>query len=314
MKYDHYIYAAVEDRPESECQNLVEILWHIGQAKGVRSEADQEKLPNHAELLFNLQSLIAAGKIAEASRGRYYDAVARSCPRTFSGVSESEYEEACTAYYQRLREHGQRLRDMSMWIRDVADWPGPDRARWGISERGDIVSPSPDGQFACILYSCAEVNIAWEVGLLALLKGPPQNPTVILRPANFTCYVGPGHLVQWLAGGRYCVVAPYLFNQAANNVELLALTFLDVPERTFAHYETPDILHFVGARIFEEQDHWVIRSRPDPHGERKETKLLPGRLTWDSWTNLRGTSPGPSPASLRGPAPLQPLTRRKSGA
>jgi hypothetical protein len=125
MKYDQYIYAAIEDRPDSECQTLVDILWHIGQAKGVSSKADQQKLPNHAELSFNLQSLITAGKVAEACPGRYYDPAGKSGPRTFSGVSESEYQEACTAYYQRLREHGQRLRDLGMWIRNVADWTGP---------------------------------------------------------------------------------------------------------------------------------------------------------------------------------------------
>ncbi len=213
------------------------------------------------------------------------------------------------------------------WKLDLADWPGPDRARWGIDQ--DIVSPSPDGQFCCVLYSCAQVNAIWTVGLLALLKGPPDSPAVILRPRNFTCYV-PGslipqdrgqffmtalpdpdlmgfvdsinraesHCVQWLAGGRHCVVVPFLFNLAANKDELLALTFLDVVQGTFAHYEAPDILDFVGQEILEEQGNWVIRSAPDPHGERKERRLVPTELAWYSWQNLKGTSPIPSLESL----------------
>ena len=116
----------------------------------------------------------------------------------------------------------------------------------------------------------AEVNVAWTVGLPAVLKGPPERPTVILRPTNFTCYVGPGHCVQWLDGGRYCVVVPYLFNRAANNVELLAFTFLDLVDKTFAHYQMTDILCYVGQEFFEEQDHWVIRPASDPHGGRQE--------------------------------------------
>jgi hypothetical protein len=291
MKYDHYIYDAIRGRPESHPQDLAGILWHLGQARGVCSEADQERFPNHAELSFGLQSLIAAGRIAETSPHRYYDAAGRSCPRTFSGISPDEQEKACADYFQRLRQ-------MRAWKPDVADWPGPDRARWGISH--DIISPSPDDQFACVLYSCAEVRMGWTVGLLALLKGPPERPAVLLRPTNFTCYAGSGHCVQWLDGGRYCVVVPYLFNQAANTVELLAFTFLDLVEKKFAHYETTDIHYYVGLEFFEEQGRWVIRSPPDPHRERKEKKLAPGQLAWYPWQDLRGTSPTPSLESLRG--------------
>jgi hypothetical protein len=291
MKYNRHIYAAIQGRPESHPQDLAGILRHIGQEKGVLAEADLHRFPNHAELSFGLQSLIAEGAIAEVSPRRYYDAAGSSHQSTFTGFSPADLDEAYAGYFQGLHQG-------RAWKLDLAHWPGPDRARWGLNR--DIISPSTDGQFACVLYSCADVNIAWTVGLLAVLKGPPERPTVILRPTNFTCYVGPDHSVQWLDGGRYCVVVPYLFNRAANDVELLAFTFLDLAQERFAHYQMTDILSYVGQEFFEEEDYWLIRAASDPDGKRQETKLVPGRLDWHPWQELRGTSPAPSVRSLRG--------------
>jgi hypothetical protein len=217
MKFDHYAHTAIEGSRERSPRDLASVLASVGRARGALSEADQDKLPTHAELSFALQSLIEAGKIAEASPHRYYDTAGRSPRRTFSGVAQSEYENACAIYYRRLR---QGLDPTHGWKLDVVDWPGPDRGRWGIDQ--DVILPSPDGQFAGVLYSCAEIRMGWTVGLLALLRAPPEKPTVILRPPNFTCYVGP-HGVQWTDDSRYCIVTSYLFNQAANKVRIIGV-------------------------------------------------------------------------------------------
>jgi len=55
------------------------------------------------------------------------------------------------------------------WFLDTEHWPGPDRLRWSIVR--DVVEPSPDGRFACVLYSCFEIRLGCEVGLLTLLTG-----------------------------------------------------------------------------------------------------------------------------------------------
>ena len=130
--------------------------------------------------------------------------------------------------------------------------------------------------------------MGWTVGLLALLKGPPERPTVILRPPNFTC-----SSAQWLDGSRYCVAVPYLFNSAENRLELLAFTFLDVRDQKFTHYEMTDILYFIGSPIVAQEKHWVIRAatprRPN------EVRIDPKRLQWHPWRDLTGTSEGPPP-------------------
>jgi hypothetical protein len=137
------------------------------------------------------------------------------------------------------------------------------------------------------------------VGLLALLKGPPEQPTVILRPLNFTCYVDDRNCVQWLDRGRYCVVVPYLFNSAENRVELLAFTFLDTVDQSFTHYEMTDILYFIGRQIVEQEGHWVIHAET-PRRRSDEVRIDPKRLEWHSWRSLTGTSEPPRPDLLGG--------------
>lgn len=166
------------------------------------------------------------------------------------------------------------------WRLDVLNWPGPDRERWGLNR--DLVSASPDRRFACVLYSCAEVNAAGsEVGLLALLKGPPDTPTVIFRPPNFTCCADDPRYVQWLDGGRFCMVKPWA---------LPGLTFLDVYNETFAHYQNLDYLESLDFVIVEDQGHWVVQSL-DPYGGRAEKRIVPEQLTWGAWASLGATSP-----------------------
>jgi hypothetical protein len=285
MNFRNYVYMAIR-RSEPDPQDVVGIIRHVGQELGVHSEADQDKLPTQVELSDSLQALIETGRIAEVSPHQYRETTYGSVARNFSGVSPDEYEKACTAYFLRP------LQQMGGWKLDVAAWPGPDRARWRIGN--DFFSPSPDGRHACMLYSCAEIRFGWTVGLLALQKGPPERPTVILRPPNFTCYVEGRNCVQWLDGGRYCVVVPYLFNGAENRVELLAFTFLDVVDEKYTHYKMTNILYFIGRRILEKEDHWVMHAET-PRRRSDNVRIDPKTLEWHSWHLLTGTSESPPP-------------------
>src|SRR4051794_7462431 len=101
------------------------------------------------------------------------------------------------------------------WAVDSGRWPGPDRRRWNITR--DLVVESPDGRHACVLYSCTEIRLNCDVGLLALLAGPPESPTLLLRPRDFTCLdFTPSPSAQWLEGGRYVAVTAYLYDSRRN--------------------------------------------------------------------------------------------------
>jgi hypothetical protein len=54
--------------------------------------------------------------------------------------------------------------ESTKWHFDTERWLGPDRVRWKIGR--DVVEPSPDGRLACVLYSCSEIRLCCEVGLL----------------------------------------------------------------------------------------------------------------------------------------------------
>ena len=64
MNFRNYVYMAIR-RSEPAPQSIVGIIWHVGQETGVRSEADQDKLPTQAELSDSLQALIDTGRIVE---------------------------------------------------------------------------------------------------------------------------------------------------------------------------------------------------------------------------------------------------------
>jgi hypothetical protein len=262
MRFDNYIYAAIEGRQKDHPQDLIGILASVAQARGVLSTADHDKLPTYAEFSFSLQALIENGMIAEASPHRFYDMVGGPPQRTFSGLLQNEYENAFATFYRRLR---QGLDPANGWRLDVQSWPGPNRQRWGINQ--DVVLPSPDGQFACVLYSCAEIRMGWIVGHLALLKGPREKPAVILSPPNFTCVSG-RHCIQWLDGSRFCVVMPFLFNQADNRFELLGYTFLDVVNETFAHIEIT-YTRYLEQKIAVDGSIWIIPEFPDASGGKR---------------------------------------------
>jgi hypothetical protein len=286
MNFRHYVYMAIR-RSEPNPQDVVGIIWQVGNEIGVRSEVDQDKFPTQEDVTESLRALIETGRIVELSPHHYREATYGSVARNFSGVSADEYTKACAAYFQRLR--WDRTKG---WNFDVLLWPGPDRARWGV--RDDFVSPSPDGQHACVLYSLAEVRFGWTVGLLALLKGPPESPTVILRPANFTC-----SSALWIDEGRYCMVEPFLFNGAENRLELLAFTFLDVVGEKFTHYEKPAINSSIGRPIVDQEGHWLIHPATPPRRP-NEVRIDPKSLEWHSWRDLTGTSESPPPDLLGG--------------
>lgn len=178
-----------------------------------------------------------------------------------------------------LRGHMRSTR----WSLDTEHWPGPDRLRWGIAR--DVVEPSPDDRFACVLYSCCEIRLGWEVGLLTLLAGPPESPRVLLQPRGFTCFDrSPSPSAQWLRGSRFVAVTAYLYNSRRNRVDLLAFTFLDTTDHTFALFDVS--LEVAGRRFVEVGDEWVIPGKPRA-GDSPEVRISPDELPWKQWGTLR---------------------------
>jgi hypothetical protein len=143
------------------------------------------------------------------------------------------------------------------------------------------VEPSPDGRFACVVYSCFEIRLNWEVGLLTLLAGPPESPTVLCQPRDFTCLDwSPSPSAQWLRGSRFVAVTAYLYDARRNRVERLALTFLDTADETVALFDvSPEA---VGRRLVEDGTEWVIPGGPGA-GDSAEVRIAPDRLTWKRW-------------------------------
>ena len=101
MNVRHYVYMAIR-RSEPAPQDVVGIIWQVGQEIGVRSEVDQDRFPTREDLAESLRALIETGRIVEVSPHHYREATYGSIARNFSGVSVDEYEKACTAYFQRL--------------------------------------------------------------------------------------------------------------------------------------------------------------------------------------------------------------------
>ncbi len=168
------------------------------------------------------------------------------------------------------------------WFLDTEHWPGPDRRRWNISR--DVVEPSPDGRLACVLYSCCEIRLSCDAGLLTLLAGPPESPTVLLQPRGFTCFdFSPSPSAQWLGGSRFVAVT-YLYNSRRNRVDLMAFTFLDTTDHTFALLDVS--LEVAGRRLVEVGDEWVIPGRPGA-GDSAAVRISPDELTWTRWDKLR---------------------------
>ena len=167
------------------------------------------------------------------------------------------------------------------WFLDTERWPGPDRRRWGITR--DVVEPSPDGRFACVLYSCNEIRLHWDVGLLTLLAGSPASPTVLLQPRHFTCVDWtPSPSAQWLRGSRVVAVTAYVQPLRRNRADRLALAFLDTTDQTYALLDIA--LDVAGRPLVEVGDDWVI---PGTAGNSAEVRISPDTLTWKRWSRLR---------------------------
>jgi hypothetical protein len=307
MDYRNLVYAAIEGRPEAYPQDLVGILSHIGPDRDVLSEADQDRFPNHAELSFSLEDLIRGSRIAEASPMRYYDTVGQHRrelswsaltsgqrrPAKFSGISPEEYENACAAYYREVQEK-------RAWKVDAATCPELNIGKGGID--GSWVFPSPDGQFACVIYSVDEINMGRDAGHIALCKGPPEKPAVIFRAsADVMCLLDDHHwrCIQWLDGSRYCVMQMISYRPAHQDT-FYGLTFLDLVNEAFAQD------HDIGSPfiVFEKHGSRVIRHRPDDNSDEspedqvtwefQERTLVPAELAWHSWQDLAAIKEKPT--------------------
>ena len=278
MNFRSYVYLAIR-RSEPKPQNVAGIFWQLGSELGIHSEEDQGKFPTLEDLSRRVSRiLIELGRIVEVSPHFYREATYGSVARNFSGVSADEDEKGRSAYFHQLTQsltYG--------WKFDPVEWPGPDRARWGMGRRNDVVVPSPDNRFACVLYSYAEINVVWTVGLLAVLKGPPEQPTVILQPPEFTC-----NCIQWLDGSRLCAVVPVLYDSANNRINLIAITFLDLINETFAHFQPENVYRLVGLPIVTEDQHWVIRTMSQGRRPAGGLRIDPMTLKWHSWYSLDG--------------------------
>jgi len=171
---------------------------------------------------------------------------------------------------------------MGTWRLDTERWPGPDRVRWSI--RRDLVVPSPDGRFACVLYSCFEIRLGCEVGFLTLLDGPPQSPTVLFQPRDFTCLdFSPSPSMQWLRGSRFVTAVAYLYDSRRNRVDRLALTVLDTMTRKWALHDVP--ADAAGRPLVEADDEWIIPARPGGGGS--DVRIAPRELPWEPWPRRR---------------------------
>jgi len=101
-------------------------------------------------------------------------------------------------------------KEMKGWNVDLSKLPGPDRKKWSV---GDILVPSPDNSLAAMIYSYSEFSIGKMVGLLALLKAPPEKPQVIFRPPEMQCFVWFNeNSIQWL-DHTTCVVTVCSLNK-----------------------------------------------------------------------------------------------------
>ena len=167
-----------------------------------------------------------------------------------------------------------------MWRLDVDQWPGPDRQRWHITR--DLVLPSPDGRFACVLYSITEIRLHYDVGRLTLLGAPPERPSLLFQPRGLICVdFTPSPSMQWLSGSRYVAVTAYLHGGLRSRVDRLALTFLDTTAYAWAFADVS--LELAGWPLVETAGEWVVTSR-----DGSETlRISPTQLTWNPWGRRR---------------------------
>lgn len=125
---------------------------------------------------------------------------------------------------------------MKKWLLDIDTWPGPDRRKWAGLR--DIMRESPGGAHLAVVYSCAEAGVGKEIGMFALLAGPPDSPRLLVRPRGFKCwaYLDDSTIV-WI-GERYCAVRPYVVRMRLFEAPAIVPTgraYFDVERRKVAY-------------------------------------------------------------------------------
>ena len=161
------------------------------------------------------------------------------------------------------------------WKFDASRWPP------ATPTGRDIVFPSPNGRFACVLYSCDEIGLYLTAGLLTVLHAPRENPEIIFQPRSFRCACD-GNSVQWLCGGRYCVFVAYYALERETNRIRAEFTFLDLEQRRIASEEITE-LGFLGQAFDQTQNHWLVKSRVDASGRCQQKAFVPDQLRWGPW-------------------------------
>jgi hypothetical protein len=96
----------------------------------------------------------------------------------------------------------------------------------------DLEYPSPDRNHLALAYSVAEIRMGWEVGALALFRGPREHPRPLL--SHWEISVMPhGQKAPWLSD-RFFAATAYMWD-GKERVEL-PLVVLDVESGTLAYY------------------------------------------------------------------------------
>ncbi len=90
------IYEAIKGRSEKGAASLADIIGAVDYYERVIFSCE--------ELENGLRDLIQHGKIAEISKHKFVDAKGQSYPRTFSGVTEDEWEQAYKQYSREFNE------------------------------------------------------------------------------------------------------------------------------------------------------------------------------------------------------------------
>jgi hypothetical protein len=90
MDFDDRIFEAVRGGTQDKPRDLVDIFAYV--------DSREKVVLSQQELVGGLQRLIEQGRIGELSRHRFHEVIVGPAPRTFSGLTPVEYEQACEAY------------------------------------------------------------------------------------------------------------------------------------------------------------------------------------------------------------------------
>jgi len=137
------------------------------------------------------------------------------------------------------------------WAIDVARLPGPQR---GVPFVQDLEYPSPDKRHMALAYSVVEIRMGWDVGALALFRGPSDHPRPLITHGAVS--VMPyGQKDPWL-GGRFFAMTAYMWDKS-ERVEL-PFIILDVETESLTYYPimNSSICDLIGM-----PDGWQIKER-----------------------------------------------------